>query len=41
METFLRRERRQQFIEGVCGDEPELATKLRIEERKLEADVRN
>ena len=28
-------------IEGVRGDEPELATKLRIEERKLEADVRN
>ena len=25
------------FIEEVCGDDPEIAAKLRIEERELEA----
>ena len=34
---FIRREDAQQFIEEVRGDDPELAAKLRIEERELEA----
>ena len=37
VETFVRREEAERFIEEVRGDEPELAAKLRIEERELEA----
>ena len=37
IETFIRREDAEQFIEEVRGDEPKLAAKLRIEERELEA----
>ena len=37
VETFMRREDAERFIEEVRGDEPELAAKLRIEERELEA----
>jgi hypothetical protein len=36
-EVFVRREDAEQFIEEVRGDEPEMAAKLRIEERELEA----
>ena len=36
VETFVRREGAERFIEEVRGDEPELAAKLRIEERELE-----
>ena len=39
VETFVRREAAQQFIEEVRGDDPELASYLRIEERELEAGV--
>lgn len=37
VETFLRREDAERFVEGVRGDEPELASYLRVEERELEA----
>ena len=37
VETFMRREDAERFIEEVRGDEPELAARLRIEERELEA----
>ena len=37
VEGFVRREDAERFIEEVRGDEPELAAKLRIEERELEA----
>jgi hypothetical protein len=36
VETFLRREDAERFVERVRGDEPELAGHLRIEERELE-----
>jgi hypothetical protein len=36
-EVFIRREDAERFIEEVRGDEPEMAAKLRIEERELEA----
>ena len=32
---FVRREDAERFIEEVRGDEPEMAAKLRIEEREL------
>jgi hypothetical protein len=35
--VFVRREDAERFIEEVRGDEPELAAKLRIDERDLEA----
>jgi len=35
--TFVRREDAERFIEEVRGDDPEVAAKLRIEERELEA----
>ncbi len=41
VDTFIRREDAERFIEEVCGDEPELASYLRIEERELEADGLN
>ncbi len=37
LETFVRREDAERFIEEVRGDDPELAGYLRIEERELEA----
>ena len=37
VETFIRSEDAERFIEEVRGDEPEMAAKLRIEERELEA----
>jgi hypothetical protein len=36
LETFIRREHAERFIEEVRGDDPELARYLRIEERELE-----
>jgi len=39
--VFLRREEAARFIEEVRGDEPEIAAKLRIEERELEASGLN
>ena len=37
LEVFIRREDAERFIEEVRGDDPEIAVKLRIEERELEA----
>jgi len=37
LEVFIRRDDAEQFIEQVRGDDPELAAKLRIKERELEA----
>jgi len=37
VETFFRREDAERFIEEVLGDDPELASYLRIKERELEA----
>ena len=37
VETFLRREDAERFIKEVRGDDPDLASYLRIEERALEA----
>ena len=37
LEVFIRREDAVRFIEDVRGDEPEIAAKLRIEERELDA----
>ena len=37
IETFVRREDAERFIEEVRGDDPELASNLRTEERELEA----
>ena len=37
LEVFIRREEAGRFVEEVRGDRPELASKLRIEERELEA----
>jgi hypothetical protein len=37
METFIRLEDAERFIEEVRGDDPEVAAKLRIESRALEA----
>jgi hypothetical protein len=36
VETFIRREDAERFVEEVRGDDPEVAAKLRIEERELE-----
>ena len=36
LEVFIRRGNAERFIEGVRGDEPGMAAKLRIEERELE-----
>jgi hypothetical protein len=35
IETFIRREDAERFIEVVRGDDPDLASYLRIEEREL------
>ena len=37
VETFVRREDAERFIEEVRGDDPVIAAKLRIEEREFEA----
>ena len=37
LETFIRREDAEGFIEEVRSDDPEIAVKLRIETRELEA----
>ncbi len=37
VETFIRREDAERFVEEVRGDDPEFAADLRIEERELEA----
>jgi hypothetical protein len=37
LEVLIRREDAERFIDEVRGDDPELAAKLRIEERELEA----
>ena len=37
LEVFVRREDAERFIEEVRGDDPEVAARLRIEERALEA----
>ena len=37
VEVFVRREDAERFVEEVRGDDPELAAKLRIEERELVA----
>jgi hypothetical protein len=41
LEVFIRREDGERFIEEVRRDDPEVAAKLRIEERELEADGLN
>jgi len=37
VETFIRREGAERFIEEVRGDKPEVVAHVRIEERELEA----
>ena len=37
IQTFIRREDAERFVEEVRGDDSELATYLRIEERELDA----
>ncbi len=37
LEVLVRREDAERFVEEVRGDDPELASYLRIEERELEA----
>jgi hypothetical protein len=39
--TFVRREDAERSVEEVRGNDPELASYLRIEERELEAGGRN
>lgn len=41
LEVFVRREDAERFVEEVRGDDPEVAAKLRIEERELQAGGRN
>jgi hypothetical protein len=41
LEVFIRREDAERFVEEVRGDDPEVAAKLRIEERELDAGSRN
>jgi hypothetical protein len=41
VETFIRREDAQRFIEEVRRDAPELAARLRIAERKLDGGSAN
>ena len=41
VEIFVCREDAERFIEEVRGDDPDLASFLRIEERELEAGGRN
>ena len=37
VDTFIRREDAERFVEEGRGDDPDLASNLRIEERELEA----
>ena len=37
LEVFIRREDAERFVAEVRGDDPEMAAKLRVEERMLEA----
>ena len=37
LEVFIWRQDAERFVEEVRGDDPEVAAKLRIEERELEA----
>ncbi len=41
VETFIRREDAERFIEEVRGDDPDLASYLRVEERELEVGEQN
>ena len=41
VETFIRREDAERFIEEVRGDDPGMTAKLGIEERELEAGELN
>ena len=41
VESFIRREDAERFVEEVRDDEPEIASNLRIEERELDVDVRS
>lgn len=41
VETLIRRQDAERFIEEVRGDDPELASQLRVEERELEVGGRN
>jgi hypothetical protein len=41
LEVLVRREDAERFVEEVRGDDTELASYLRIEERELEAGARN
>ena len=40
LEVFIRREDAERFIAEVRGDDPEIAVKLRVEERELAAGGR-
>lgn len=37
---FIRRDEAEKFIEEVRGDDPDLASQLRIEERELRAEAK-
>ena len=41
LEVFVRREDAERFVEEVRADDPELAAKLRTEERELAAEELN
>jgi hypothetical protein len=41
IDTFVRREDAEQFIANVNRDDPQLASRLRVVERELEAGGRN
>jgi hypothetical protein len=41
IEVLIRREDAGRFLEEVRGDDPEMAAKMRIEERELAAGGRN
>lgn len=41
IEVFIRREDAERFVEEIRGDDPELASQLRIEERELDVGGRN
>jgi hypothetical protein len=36
LEVFIRRADAERFVEEGCGDDPEIAAKMRIEQRELE-----
>jgi hypothetical protein len=39
VDTFIRREDAERFVEEGRGDDPDLASNLRIEERELEGET--